>query len=322
MNGHFGSPWFSFNDKFRFAPDSDAGTGGGKQDLDSIVNSAVDLMTDQIDEEAEETEGKDKKKDPPTDKKEKDQENEDDPDEEDDDDDDSDDEEDLSAEELLHAKNLFKSLKDPQAREVVIRALAGSIMNEAGTPGTKKEEKVVADVINEIFEQKLGNYKFLAKGISEGVQEVVELLVEERTQGIKSDIESTKEERLRNEIDNAMKDAFSEYTNVDKKVHKEILRVMNTLKPAQGVKPIEYFRTLTKVAAANLGITLEKKTSDVSQNGNRQHNSERINRNRKDASSRLASERTGSPSGKPVSTEKLSIEDSIKAAMETIDKQK
>ena len=90
---------------------------------------------------------------------------------------------DLSDQELLESKNLYKALKDPTTAAAVIAALAqqaGILPKANEAPLTKKEEAVAKREIKDIFAEALGKeYGFLAERLTPAIEAVMQ---QERTE--------------------------------------------------------------------------------------------------------------------------------------------
>lgn len=227
------------------------------------------------------------------------------------------DEDKLTDEELIHAKNLFKALKDEKRGKDVLAVMA----REAGLlPGaSKSEQKDAVKTIESVLHAALGeSFPELAKILSPAIKEAVELAAEEKTKEIKewkAQQEKAQADRL---MDEAYESATSKYENYDDKVGAQILKLMDEMPARRGTDPKKYFERITSMAfqELNLAPILKGEKKSVSTEDIKK----RIDSNRNDAQSRLASKGEVTK-GKEVSSsnDKMSIDEAIRAGMAKAD---
>ena len=225
---------------------------------------------------------------------------------------DEEDEDELSEEEQLHAKNLFKLLKNPttqrQALETLVKAAGISDKSD------KEEVKTVKKTIKEVLAEKLPNYKFLAGELGDALESILSDAIDEKTKDIKATLTKEAEDRQKAEVQTAQEKVFAEYAEVPDKVLVEMERITRTqeLMPGKDMTPEKYLRALVRIAADNVSIDLIKKDAKTTKKENT------MNRNRTDAMSRLASARVTSEEGKKV-TQVKSLDDAINEAARLVE---
>lgn len=180
-------------------------------------------------------------------------------------DDDDDEEEELSKEDLLQATQLFKVLNNPetalQGLELLVKA-AGLTLGET----TKKEEKEIKKTVKDVVKAKLGSkYEFLSEDLGDLLQELFDTEVKSRagTKELEEKMVAREEKETRETVRAAFKTVSESYVNIDNKLVKEITRIQKDGEIIFGPKtdPEKYFKACFILAADNLGVTLQKKTS-------------------------------------------------------------
>ncbi len=190
----------------------------------------------------------------------------------------------LGEDELKEAKSLFKLLKDPHSRDLVIRGLAekaGVLRTES--PSKTQEKKDLKSILS-IFEEELGDqFKFLAPNFSKAVEKVLEQERESQTEKFNQ----IQVDRLVSQVD-AAKDKLSRETKGEsKKFEKQMEALADKYHPAEGVSVYDYVKTLYTLASA------DGQKSNIKREVN-----DKIIRNSKDVGSRLQSQSTSSGKSK------------------------
>ncbi len=189
----------------------------------------------------------------------------------------------LGEDELKEAKSLFKLLKDPHSRDLVIRGLAekAGVLRTESTP--KQEKKDVKSILT-IMEEKLGDqFKFLAPNFASAIEAVLEQERESQTEKFNQ----IQVDRLVSQVD-AAKDKLSRETKGEsKKFEKQMEALADKYHPAEGVSVYDYVKTLYTLASA------DGQKSNIKREVN-----DKIIRNSKDVGSRLQSQSTSSGKSK------------------------
>lgn len=202
--------------------------------------------------------------------------------------------EDLSAEELNQAKSLFKLLNNKDTALSTLETLVKASGLDL-TKATVAEKKEVAKTIKDIVKDGLGDeYQFLNERLADVIEKAVSQLVDEKTKDIREGRENDKVERLKNTIDTAQKNVLSSYEKVPDKVMIEANRILTAgeLTPHEKSDPEKFFKSLLLAAADNLDVPLKKKVND--------NTNDKRERNRTDATARLASRNSSSSEGTEV----------------------
>jgi len=194
---------------------------------------------------------------------------------------------DLKEEEVAFAKNLYKALNnpDPNIQLKALRMLANAANMDLKEIETKKDIKEAEKDLVALLKEGLGEFDFLAEKLGPVLEKALKSYVAKETEPLKLAQQAAKEEKLRDEVSSAVDKAFSEYTNATE-VKDEVIKLMDNFKPSAKMAHKDYFRSLIILAASNKGVTLKLANSQVTQDTNA-----KIDKNRRDAATRLASER-------------------------------
>lgn len=220
-------------------------------------------------------------------------------------------EDEIVEEDAEKALQLYNALKDPAAAKSIIAAMAVAAGFKLDEVENKKEEKVVIKTIKERVAEEFGEeYKFLADKVGNVLEKIIPQLVAEDTKEIKSKLENREKNETRTTVENALNTVFDSYTNVDKNVEKKVYDLVDEMPVKPGTDPVKYFERLTKIAADELGIKLNKKDSKTI------NQDERRERNRNDVRSKLNDK--GDVSDKDIAKTPpgdMSISDAIRLGM-------
>ncbi len=236
--------------------------------------------------------------------------------------DDEADEEELNAEEQIHAKNLFKLLKNketaPQAIEIMVKA-AGL---ELKSPESKKEEKEQKESIKDLIKTALGDkYSQFSEVFGPALESIITKFVDEKvetkTKDIREEQQAIKLAEQKKEIKAAQLSVLSEYQEVPVEVLKEVLRMQTEgeVRPGPKANNETFFRGCLIHAAANLKTQLVLK-------GEKQESSKTKDNEPKKKSTlnNLSNQRGSSKEGKEV-TQVKSTKDAIELAIKQVDAQ-
>jgi len=195
--------------------------------------------------------------------------------------------EELREDEVVFAKNLYKALNnsDPNVQLKTLKLLANAANMDLKEIETKKDIKEAEKDLVALLKEGLGEFDFLAEKLGPVLERALKSYVAKETEPIKQAQQLIKDEKLRDEVSSAIDKAFGEYTNATE-VKDEVIQLMDNFKPSAKMAHKDYFRSLIILAASNKGVTLKLANSQVSQDNNA-----KIDKNRRDAATRLASER-------------------------------
>lgn len=281
-----------------FADDgSDEDAGGGEEEQKSI-GSAVDKAEKSLDKEEEDNEDKE---------------------EEDSEQSEEEEEDDLTEDQTIQAKNVFKLLSNPETAVEALKTLAAQAGLKLEKVETKNEETIAKKAITEIIKEKLGsNYPHLADVLGPALQEILSDAIKEGNKDIREDLAKEKRETLVKSINSAQDKVISEYVDVPVSVLKEFVRMQEQgeLLPGPKQSPEKFFRAGIREAAENLKIALVKKSSG-------RKNEEIRERKLKSPLDDLASKgrhSTGSVKDGIKSTQVKNFNDAIKLGVEAVAK--
>jgi hypothetical protein len=223
--------------------------------------------------------------------------------------------------ELTNAKNLYKALQDPDAGPEVVKIIAAKLgLTIEGT--TKKEQKETVKTIKDVVSQHLGtDFAIISDKLTAILEEVVPAIAENATKEIKERIANKDSEELKTKIGTALKTSYARYEEVPIKVQQKVFKLMEEMPPARGkTDPTEYFDRLLKIASDETGIKL-KPITEGENTKEKEVKEEKRERNRRDASSRLASEGAAEVKDATAAPKEFkSRREMVKASMEEVEK--
>lgn len=217
-------------------------------------------------------------------------------------------------EDQLEAKRLLAALRDSSKGPIVVKYLA----EQAGflQPENRKEAKEQAKSLVDDLKESLGpELEYLADKFGPVLEKHLLKVAEESQKDIRKTLDDDAMARLQEKATTAQQELavefFGEGKEIPDNLAKETIRTMDRISPSFGQSTKDYIKDCLFVAAGRIGMQLQK--IDSSQKS-------RVDRNRNDAPSRLASEGSRQPraagsesqdKGKP-----MDLGDSIKAALE------
>lgn len=212
----------------------------------------------------------------------------------------------------LQGRQLMMALKDPEKAGIVIKFLA----EQAGYSKveTKVEAREVKDELLETLKESLGSeFDFLSEKLAPAISKIVDAQLAKNTKDIREDIENRRLQETQNQADTALKTLSKDFFGKDEipdDVATTISSLMDKYPPNAKMTVQDYVKDMFGMAVASKGLTKVTSTSD------------RVDRNRNDAASRLAaSEGVREPSGTVVNSNKpMTLDAAVKAAIEEADK--
>lgn len=215
--------------------------------------------------------------------------------------------------EMDDAIRLFRALNDPKQAPIIVKAMA----EKAGLleAETKKEVKEIKKSIKQVVKERFGNeFAFLADKLGEVLEEIVPSATAEKTRELEEKIAAREREAVSKEVEKALNEVYSQYEIVPKTVQARFNELIDEMPPVPGkTDPKKYFNRLVKIAAEETNTTLKLVNSSAKNTNNSQK--DRIERNKRDAASSLASESAGEVENVTQVQNFKTRRDAIKAAM-------
>src|ERR1035437_974195 len=188
-------------------------------------------------------------------------------------------------------KQLLLALKDPTKAGVVIQYLAeqaGYTKNMDKVKTEKEADKIVKSV-EDYFKEELGaEFDFLAPKIAKGVERALAAKLDESQKDIREQFEQQQMEKTQGQSIDAIEKLtvgfFGEGEDLPPALVAEMSKYMDRVPAGENVTVKEYVEDAFNASVGKLGLVKVDKSKQ-----------QRTNKNRTDASSRLASERTPSP---------------------------
>ena len=221
-------------------------------------------------------------------------------------------------------KILIQALRDPQKAELVIDFLARKAGYTKETVQTKQDVKEARADIKSILEKTLGDdFKFLAPALAPAIKETLDNLLAEKgiesNKDLRARVEKQELKDIQNETVKAHLAISQEWFGSDdmpQNVIKAMSSAMDEFPPTDpNMSPERYYKRIFHLVAGELGLT--KKGSSASSKG------DKVSRNSTDSAARnLTSQNRGvtpNPDGNP---RKMSLNDAVKQAMETVSNKK
>lgn len=225
------------------------------------------------------------------------------------------DSDDLTAEELTAFKNLKSLLNDKETAPETIRLLAKKAGVNLDAVETKKEQVAAKKTILETLKENLPEeMQYLADILAPGLAKVIKSEVEDEVKDLKEYKTRTEVKEIENEISLAVTGEFKKFSNSNE-IEQEVFNLMSEVPKDPKISHAKYFQRLITLAAAEKGLVLIK--TDGEAKPKVEINNERVNKNRTDAASRLASERGSEvKTGTEVTSKKMNLNDAVKDAVE------
>lgn len=217
-------------------------------------------------------------------------------------------------------KELLLALRDPEKAGAIVKFLA----EQAGytkadlkaVAGDKKETTELADDILDILKGEMGEeFDVLSERIGKALKKILPAQLEKSTADIRREMADREAEKLRGQsaaaLEKLTKDFFGESEELPDTVAGEMSKYMDRVQPSPNMTIKELIDDAFHFAVGKLGLTNTAKTK-----------SDKINKNRSDASSHLASARVTSPNNLKVDNSKpLTRQEAIRAAIEAAEKE-
>jgi hypothetical protein len=216
----------------------------------------------------------------------------------------------LSALEQEQATQLFRALKNPETAPRVIEIMAKEAGFEKIT--TKKEAAEVKDDVLDALKESLGtDFDFLADKLAPAIKKIVDSKLAENTRDIRDRLSQEDENKLANAADKKQTTIAREYFDAEvlpDNILDEMSKMMDKVNPSKDMSVEEYVENIFYAVAGKLHLTPTTKSS-----------TEKANKNRSDAPSRLASSGTKQPVGVAVGSKKMGLDEAVRSAVESME---
>lgn len=225
----------------------------------------------------------------------------------------------LSEQEQEQARQLFAALKDPDKAPAVIEYIASQngYARKIAEAETKKEitevKKDLTSLLTEALDSDGAGLGALAKLIAPVIDKFVDEKLKENTDDIRKTLAKEEEGKLTTAAavkQKALAQDFFKKDEIPDEVLNDMNKMMDRVSPSKDMSVEEYIETIFYAVAGKRGLT---KGTVINQ--------QKIEKNRNDAPSRLASGSSHSPVQGENGTKKMSLQQSIEAAMEAAAKQ-
>ncbi len=198
------------------------------------------------------------------------------------------DESEYSPEEVAAAVNLFRALNDPQSGPAILEVMAKKAGIIEGS--TKKEQKEVVRTINDVVLEHLGpEFSVLGGKLSKILETVVPAIVMKIADPTNTKVANIEKAQVMRNLGAALDTSFGKYEDVPQKVQLKVKDLIDEIPPSPNTDPVKYFDRITKMASDETGIKLIPKIKTKDKDTT-EEKTKKIERNRRDAFSRLASE--------------------------------
>lgn len=225
-------------------------------------------------------------------------------------------ERDADALEHAQALQLYKALKDPDQREGVIEFIAKQAGYSRLPIETKAELKEAKDEIKGALKEALGDeFDFLSDKLGPALDKIITAKLKDGLAETRAAIEAQEQEKLNSQSEKALvklsKDFFGEGAELPEAVKKGMSTFMDRVPADPDMSVGDYLEYAFFSTIGKLGLVKKDQKTEL-----------KINKNRNDAPSRLASERSTPGSVTPDPSSKiLSRKEAIRLAMESIEQQ-
>lgn len=217
----------------------------------------------------------------------------------------------LSEVEQEQAKQLFAGLKDPKQSPIILEFFAKQA--GVGTIETEADVKEAKSDIHEMLKGSLGpEFEYLADKLGPALSKYVDEKLAESTKDIRDSMlqqEQTKLENQATQVRSQLAKDFFDKDDIPDDVLAEMTKLMDRMPASADMTVREYVTTIFHSVVGAKGLT----KADPKKN-------EKVNRNRNDAPSRLASQRHAEPVTVGVA-KTMGLNEAIAAAIEAADKE-
>lgn len=217
----------------------------------------------------------------------------------------------------VQGAELMKALRDPARAPHIIDFLAkqAGYTKAADQPGNKTEVKEAKNDILDLLREGLGEeFSVIADRLAPAIEKILTKKLEQSQADIRAKFQEQESEKLKNQsasaIEKLANNFFGEGEELPPAVSSEMSKFMDRVAPSPNSTVKEYIEDAFNSAIGKLGLT---KTDPKLK--------ERMNKNRNDAASRLASDRV--PADKslaPENPQSLTRAQAIQAAMDAVNK--
>lgn len=210
-------------------------------------------------------------------------------------------EEDLSEAEIAESKNLYKLLKDPKTKDLVLTALAqnAGLLGEAQT---KQEIREAKSSISDILTDSLGKeFAFLVPKLGPAIEKILEQEREVSAQQV-GRLEAV---QLETQTQSVLNKLAAESKGTSRALEGKMAALAQKFPASQDISVEEYVRGLYAMASSS------------HQKAPAGRIAERINRNSKDVPSRLHSA-TGAGKDSPRNLPKMNLNQAVSHAMKSL----
>lgn len=189
-------------------------------------------------------------------------------------------------EEIRFAKSLLRGLKDPDTMEETLALLVKSAGFKLDKIKTEAQVEKVVKSVTERLRDGLGEYDFLAEKLGPVLDNILNDMIAEKTKDIRESANDREVRELTAQVNSTVETVFNKYEN-SLDLSAEVKTLMNDFRfdPKGSLNHAQYLDSLLRLAASNKGVTLKAKGSI------KEVDNEKVNKNRNDAGTRLASER-------------------------------
>lgn len=221
---------------------------------------------------------------------------------------------DLSEEQLTYAKSLFKALSNPDP--AIQRNALKMIVNAAGMDLAELKTKEVVQekvpTIVELLKEGLGEFDFLADKLGPILEKVLNQEVSKQTRDLRDSIKAREDKDVQQQVVTDINEVFDQYSN-SVELATDVKALMNDVRPGKGITAKAHLDNVLKLAAFNKGIKLLPKGTTATN-----VNESKVKKNREDVGSRLGSERGVEVKQGVRTSQKMNLNDSVNAALETL----
>lgn len=171
----------------------------------------------------------------------------------------------LTEDQIVEAKRIYKALNDPKAGPALVAALAqqNGLLNQPLE--TKKDIAVAKKGIQEIFKEELGdNYSFLAERLGKAVDKALDTVREEQ----REHVAELQVQQLTTEVESSLvrlakEKNLARNSNDFKKLENQIADLMDEYPMGKSGSVDKYIRDMDKLASSGkIRASVEKGTAD------------------------------------------------------------
>jgi hypothetical protein len=221
----------------------------------------------------------------------------------------------LTKENLVAAKQLYQALSNKDTSLQTLQMLAKAAGFDLANVKTEKQAEKAEESLQDLLKEGLGEFDFLADKLGPVLEKALQRAIDKQTKDLREDASNRRQKELATQVNDGYAKAFAAYENSES-LQDSVGKLINEFKPAAQMTYEAYFKSLIVIAADRAEIEL-KKVGKVNKEVE-DKKEKKIEKNRHDVGSKLASERGAESKTMVRPSGKMKLNDAVQAAIEQL----